>query len=399
MRIRKIIHYGSRYGCTNDGGGLRHRQIKEILAQYIAVSNTGKEEIKLETNTPLSSSLRQEGLRLVLWLLPFIISFPFITLSILSRSFGNASLIQLLIAARSFSYWSKKIKVSKPRMFVTEDVFYDIGGVLAHKASGVPIIAIPHNIDSLCHVGWIKNKAGVRDNMGNLSLEISLLMLCAKVFTISKSDMLFLRTIGVSADLLPYHPDSLREKELLKTRQARELYLKNLKNNTNHLELLVAGSTHNPLTEEGMQKLLLNLKEVLRISEKKFIIHFTGKFTPEESSENFKYHGYLNMGDYLVLTSRVAAMIVHQERGSGVLTRIKDALISGIPVFASSVASRSWDVLPGVYVYEDNILDLITSSHSLPFLAPLPPQTDGAISSSAPFKILAEEISRHINES
>jgi glycosyltransferase involved in cell wall biosynthesis len=332
MKTEKIIHHTSRYGIDSDGGGLRHRQIIEKIKCFLKTHN---DYSTYHGGTPkkITEELTKNFFRLV----SFSITHPITTYRIATTKFGDSSLIQLFLCARSYYFWKRKIKENKPALLICEDVFYGTGIILAHHEAKIPIISLPHNLDSIAHLG---EDIPLALRLKNFQFELEFLKKCSGIFTINRVETLFLKNLGVNCETLDYFPPRDRQDELLKIRKERE-------KNPATGKFLISGSYHNPPTRRGIKALEELLKDEAIQSE----IVITGR---GDHHSNFKSQGFLPHDAYADLCTKIKGMLVHQESGCGILTKIIDSLIMGVPVIASEIAARGWEGIEGVYIYRDS---------------------------------------------
>ncbi|MBO6025194.1 MAG: hypothetical protein J6P83_10130 [Bacteroidales bacterium] len=204
------------------------------------------------------------------------------------------------------------------------------------KATGHPVIGMPHNIESLV----------TNHSVEALGEEVLNLRHCDAVYAISKEETWLLRLLGVNAFFLPYYPPKEVEANLLSIRKRREVRKANVRK-----KILLLGSVTNPPTKKGMQVLVdfaankslaFDLRvagyntESLRIVQHPGI-SFLGTVTAEE------------LDQLLVETD---AVLIFQPPTTGALTRIPEMLVAGIPVFVNFDAGRNYLGMSDVHLYD-----------------------------------------------
>lgn len=211
------------------------------------------------------------------------------------------------------------------------------------KATGCPVVGMPHNLESLV----------ARHNVDALGEEVFNLRHCDYVFAISKEETWLLRLLGVNASFLPYFPPKEVESRLLLIRQRREARSANVRK-----KFLILGSASNSPTRNGMQVLLdyatkeplpfdLSIAgyktELLRVAQQ-FGISFYGT-VPDEKLDT--------------ILEETDAVLIYQPPTTGALTRIPEMLVAGIPVFVNFDAGRSVLGLEDVHLYDsfDDLFD------------------------------------------
>ena len=233
------------------------------------------------------------------------------------------------------------------------------------KAVGKKIIAVPHNLESLCCPA-LDLQSG-KFKLEWLPEDIKRLKMCDAVFCISKEETWLLQIHGVNAYYLPYYPPKLAEEYLLSIRKKRED-----RESNKMLKFLVLGSATNPPTRQGMEEVLDYLGSQ---EELPFEIHVAGYRTEcleKKSHSQIAYHGTLSNEALEQLLVETDALIINQSATSGALTRIVEHLIAGIPVMASFGASRDCYQTPHVKVFDslDTLIKLMESFH--PVVAEMP---------------------------
>jgi Glycosyl transferases group 1 len=232
-------------------------------------------------------------------------------------------------------------------------------GRLARR-KGIRVIALIHNIESL-----VPNQpCPIRSSRSDwLDIELAHLANAEVIFCHSRWDQWFLCLRGLQARLLPYYPARSRQQSLCAIRTARL---------TGPIgdRVVVLGSAHNQPTRLGMIEQLRIIKqnwEQLREIEFHFCGDQTARLHDGELPPNVHLHGYVDeesLREHLVAAK---AVWFHQPPTTGVLTRIVDMLVAGVPVVANSFAARSQETINGVSMYNlDAVPPFIQSSRAMP---------------------------------
>lgn len=337
--MRTIVRH-SRFVSNpfGDGGAKRSAQIEELLRCYgIDYVNDG---LVLPKGMSFFTRLRWmfAGMRFVLR----FFSFREI------RSIGN--LIQMA------KYFGLRIPIfgdyaKSDVVFLNEDTTSGAFGYpYLAKGIGKKIIAVPHNLESLCRPE-VDIQSG-KSQLEWLPEDIKRLKMCDVVFCISKEETWLLQIHGVNAHYLPYYPPREAEDYLLEIRKRRDAR----KQNEVH-KFLVLGSASNPPTRRGMEEVLdyLGYYKVLP-----FEIHVAGYKTEcleKVNHPRIVYHGTLSNDALENLLVETDALVINQVATSGALTRIVEHLIAGIPVIASFGAARDYFRASNVQVF--NSLDVL----------------------------------------
>lgn len=222
----------------------------------------------------------------------------------------------------------------------------DIYALYIMKAAGAKIIGCPHNIESLVptQIDPITHKEAPYW----LYEEVERLKQCDEVWTISKDDTRILQLFGINASYFPYYPPKSVEQELIKIKNHR-----NQKSKNTIKRYLVLGSATNPPTRMGMQMLI---DFFAKHKDRNFDVHIAGYQTevlqlPVDS--NLIIHGTVSFEQLQGLMIETDGIIIYQPATSGVLTRILECHLAGIPVHVNFNAARDYYNLPDVHVYEN----------------------------------------------
>lgn len=207
------------------------------------------------------------------------------------------------------------------------------------------IFSFPHNIESLVpgqHSGIFSNQHSWFFN------ELNYLKQCDHVFTISEEEEWLLQTCGIRASHLPYYPIITIEDELKKIRQKRQSI-------PSQDSFLIVGSVTNIPTYNGMQSLLEFISTTIWPDNVEFIVAGFGTecFKQFGSNKSIKVLGTVSKDKLNSLMAEVKLVLINQQSSTGVLTKIIEFLISGIPVVCNKASSRTYQSYNGVTVFSN----------------------------------------------
>ncbi len=204
------------------------------------------------------------------------------------------------------------------------------------KATGHPVIGMPHNIESLV----------ASQNVDDLGKEVRNLQHCDYVFAISREETWLLRLLGVKASFLPYYPPKEVETHLLEIRKRRDARKANERK-----RFLLLGSANNYPTRKGMQLLLDNAaSEPLPFDLGIAGYHTESLSVPQQTG--FTFYGTVKNDELDRILEETDAVLVYQPPTTGALTRIPEMLTAGIPVFVNFDAGRSCLGMADVHLYD-----------------------------------------------
>lgn len=237
---------------------------------------------------------------------------------------------------------------------------------IAARHLGWRVLALPHNLNSLYNASARPLAARLR----GLSTEVAALATADAVFTISPDEKNFLRLAGVPAELSPYHPAEDFAAELGRIRERRSPRPDG--------PILILGSAHNAHTLEGMSAQLRVLSSAPGNFRRRVIVggDATEVLAAEFPLPDVEFAGRIPAGRLDTLMSEIRALWIVQTAGTGVVTRLRDFTLAGIPVVANSVAARSWERTPGVFIL-DRLADLAATVETLPLVVPSQPSPPG----------------------
>ena len=205
------------------------------------------------------------------------------------------------------------------------------------------MVACCQNIESL-----VSGQA--RDKHALLKQELDILSTCDLVISISREDASLLKNFGIDSVFFPYYPKYGDQLELKQIRDER----KNIKTKANYL---LIGNALNPANGRAMQILTQYWdRENLGDNNNKLFVggynsQSLQKFT--RHNNKIKFLGELTEENYKKHMSEVKAIIIYQENSTGILTRVIDSLISGVPVVANSCSARTLYHCPGLLEYSE----------------------------------------------
>jgi hypothetical protein len=212
------------------------------------------------------------------------------------------------------------------------------------KKYGIPVIALPQNLESFFKVYFYQRKPEAIFEY--LRWEIYALKLADFVFAISAEEQIVLRNHGVDADYLPYYPSRRLISLYSDIRRKRKKHKKN--------SFIILGSANNHATREGIIELVdwLHYFRDNSLLEVKLIGNKTESLKETLDYPWLKICGTATQEEIEQYLLETKAVLIHQKKGLGVLTRIPEMLIAGIPVITNRIGARSATHLQGVYVYD-----------------------------------------------
>ncbi len=228
---------------------------------------------------------------------------------------------------------------------------------LAHKY-GKKVYAYPHNIETLV-VGQTSSISGKHSPSG-FAEEVEALKQCDKVYLISRFDNQLLTLFGVDSEYWSYDPPmeilrllkSIKEKRLTKEQGLGKRFL-------------ILGTVHNPPTRIGME-ILLDLLNKLETPNVSFIVAGFGTeiFKNKVLNPSIELKGSMSDSDLEQEMILCNALLIYQKPTTGVLTRVTEFLLAGIPVILNVESAHSFFEKENLYVYEseEQLVQLINSS-------------------------------------
>jgi glycosyltransferase involved in cell wall biosynthesis len=204
-------------------------------------------------------------------------------------------------------------------------------------------VIFPHNLEILA----LAQAFGVSSNRV-LSLakamggDVELLSKAGRVVVISREEQWMLSNLGVSSIYLPYLPKPIRRRELAAIRDKRM--------NQKKESVLIIGTAVNLPTLHGIRSLV---ETVLKsgLKEKCIVIgKGTDGLRSYFNSDMVEFMGFVSSEELMRQQIRCKALFVHQPFGTGVLTRVVEAVCSGIPVVTNPLGGRSYAGTEGVHI-------------------------------------------------
>ncbi|MGK7894471.1 MAG: hypothetical protein AB4372_12800 [Xenococcus sp. (in: cyanobacteria)] len=212
------------------------------------------------------------------------------------------------------------------------------------KKYQVPLIALPHNIESFFMIHF-KNRNSHK-LFDYLKQELKGLKTADFVFAVSVEEQIFLRNYGIEAEYLPYYPGQRLIDIYSDIRQARKISQKQ--------SFLILGSAKNHANVEGFLQLTDWINNFVndRYLEVKLVGNQTESLKDSLNYPWLQICGTATETELKQYLTETRAVLIHQTKGLGVLTRIPEMLVAGIPIIANRIAARSATHLPGVYIYD-----------------------------------------------
>ncbi len=278
----------------------------------------------------------------------------------------------------SHVYYQHALKAhSGPKLLIWE-ITLRSNWVAPHVArdEGFAVVAAPQNLESLFEAGSGAGKSGKAEKL--IAQEIRHLAQADAVFCLSREDVSLLARHGVTAELLPYYPAGTLTAELLKVRVQRA--------NSEKRGVLLLGTVHNLPTRLGMLELIDWLQR--HPSPRGELVDIAGLGTEELSAalppHGFTLHGTVSPERLRELLARTRAVVLLQRLNTGMLTRIPEMLVAGIPVLATPVTARNATHFQGVHLYDtpDELKALLEKDWPVPPVPPPPAEAEQRFVSS-----------------
>jgi glycosyltransferase involved in cell wall biosynthesis len=204
-------------------------------------------------------------------------------------------------------------------------------------------IVFPHNLEILAYA----QAGGVRPLRGTALAravcgDVELLAKAGLVVVISREEQWLLANLGIQAVYLPYLPRPARRKSLSAIRERRR--------DTEKKSVLIVGTAVNLPTLHGIRTLV---EKVLGsgIEDKCIVVgKGTEALRPYFKSSQVDFLGFVSAEELMRQQGSCKALFVHQPFGTGVLTRVVEAIYSGIPVVTNPLGGRSYAGIKGVEI-------------------------------------------------
>jgi len=214
------------------------------------------------------------------------------------------------------------------------------------KITGVHVIAMPHNLESLVpsQKSLVTNKEGLEW----LEEEIDLLKFCSIIFTISMEEQWLLSLLKLKAVYLPYFPVPELEEFLLNIRTKRSKKSKNG-------YFLMLGTALNPPTKQGFID-FINYFNTSKSQIKLIVAGYATEMLLKEMDidpKKIELIGSVSNERLEDLLFHCKALIVNQRPSSGALTKLQEMRIAGIPVIANHSSLRSYHNISGIHPFKN----------------------------------------------
>jgi hypothetical protein len=234
--------------------------------------------------------------------------------------------------------------------------------VRACRQLGVRLVVLPQNIEALIPVDW-PIRVDIDTATKHLRRDLHWLAQADAICTIGAVDRDILELFGLQVSVLPYAPVATRRAELLAVRAARVGRADG--------PLLIIGTLGNRPTHAGMLEQLQIARALGAAMPQIIIAGFGTEELAVDAPPGTTIVGSQSWPALLQLMTEASALWVHQAPMTGALTRIPEALIAGLPVLGNHWATRNYERIPGVLVYEDDT-QLKAQLAALPSDIPLP---------------------------
>ncbi len=253
------------------------------------------------------------------------------------------------------------------RVLLWETTYDDLLPDIARRA-GYRVIALPHNLESLVSERVFAD--ATYDPIPDLAAEVRRLRRADRVFTISREERWLLEARGLEPAYLPFFPTAALAAECARIRARRET----LAGPDGRVPgpLLLLGSAFNPATARGMKHQLAWLRaagstaaEVVVVGPQSDVV------LADFAAPRVRILGSVSRERLVTLLETCSALLIHTHGGGGAVTRIPEALLSGVPIIANSNAARDQHGTPGVHSYE-TAAEFAALAASPPPIPPVP---------------------------
>lgn len=212
-------------------------------------------------------------------------------------------------------------------------------GAMVALDLGFELTAIPQNLEAF--MNWHQlDPITRRRGWNSFTWEIEFFRRMNSVLALSREDTWLLRNLGIAAARYPYWPDAKTETHLAGLRAQRA-------NHPPTGAILVLGSALNAPTIEGMNRLLP------RLAGRRCVVVGQGvsRFASSYPAGTLEFHDSVDDATLDRFMVSAPCACIHQDRGSGALTRIRNLLLAGVPVIGSEMAARDYQDEPDVRIY------------------------------------------------
>lgn len=195
------------------------------------------------------------------------------------------------------------------------------------SASGRSFIAYPHNVEFLVPTRFQRYFSS---RASEFYIERYIYTRASRVCAISEFDAAVIRSMGVnSVDVLPFAPVGRRRDELLSIRELRESSEKS--------HMLILGTVGNVPTRTGMHRLLsliaLDCSRPLSLSREYKLAGYGTEVFRGIAPSSVLVLGSVTNELLRELMVTCEGLLVMQPQTSGMLTRIVEAELAGVPVY------------------------------------------------------------------
>ncbi len=234
------------------------------------------------------------------------------------------------------------VRGSPPQVAVVDDPVFFPQTMQALQQGGTRVLAVLHNLEA-----FLPRSIQFSAQWELLRLEVDILRQCTLTVTISREDAFFLENMGVACHFFPYHPEEGEERRFVRIRETRR--------ESDKAFFLTLGTAYNPPTLAGMRALAERWSGISGGRARLIVAGFgTDRFLGNPGRGGLvSVRGGVSGEELDQLLIHARACILHQEQGSGALTKIPELLLAGVPIMGSRHAARSYSALPGVTEYQD----------------------------------------------
>jgi hypothetical protein len=200
------------------------------------------------------------------------------------------------------------------------------------RRRALKVIAVPQQLEALDPNE--PERTPTAQLLDALKRELAALVSADAVFGLSQEDAWFLRLCGAKAFCLPYYPCAGLEAELLAIRANRPA-------ETTPRFLLIGTAIH-PATKRALKEVLGWLTEARKHVSFQLDVAGFGSETLADAATHpdFTLHGSVSQERLTELQLAARGAIVHHVHYSGMLTRVSELLMAGVPVLANEAAAR-----------------------------------------------------------
>ncbi len=306
-----------------DGGSKRSAQIRDLMAESGLVFED--DAFALPKRTP-----KRQLIRWTIRAMKFV-----------RKNYPKAQIGSLSNYIRLIKYYTLRIPIVYDKYLHQDVVFLwentnDRDMLYLLKATGHPVIGMPHNIESLV----------AKHSVEALREEVINLQRCDCLFAISKEETWLLRLLGMKTYYLPYYPPKEAEGQLLSIRKRRE----DRKTNARKRFLLLGSVTNSP-TRKGVQ-LLLDYAAGKSLLFDLCVAGYKTESLNIPKQPNISLLGTVTNDELDRLLEETDAALIYQPPTTGALTRIPEMLVAGVPVFVNFDAGRSFIGTNDVHFYD-----------------------------------------------